>query len=935
MGVFSRGLLDHSNVKNIMALPKLLVTAILLALATAEPEYRLPTYATPSSYVIDIEIDPEQVQFNGTVTINLDVDGANTDADIQTLQLHADHDLIMITKVTLNDKDQCTASVIDNVTDIVTLNCNKNLDGSQVIKIDYVGNLSIDDMYGLYRSTYTEDGKNKTLVATQFEQTYARRAWPNFDEPRFKADWTLTVTAPKKYTVVSNTKIQDTNIVGDAMVTKFSKTPVMSSYLVALVVSEFTSIKSTVKEDYDFSVIARVSAENYTKTAVKYGPLLIDLMGNWTNISYTELGNSKQDLAAIPDFSAGAMENWGLITYREIDLLDEDDKTTNSAKQTVITVIAHELAHQWFGDYVTTQWWSETWLNEGFASYFEFFNANNLPNESLGLDYQFVVKVHQSILQVDDVPSAAPLSSKDADVNSPAEADKKFDDITYDKGGSVIRMIKYAIGEEVFQEGLRNYLKSNRYQVVSAHELLSSLDPNSTDLAEKLSSWIYEPGYPILKASLNMNGSVVLENNKRFLKNAEKDTNQESIWYVPVSYTKSGKPDFMNLDIQWLAPKETSVIDLDDGEWILFNIQSSGFYRVNYDQELWSRIISVLMESPDQIHVLNRAQVLDDIFNIAKIGDIDYNTTFKLSRYISKETEYYPLYTYLTEISYLLGKLQSDDTKNQLVAEVLMLLDDVINEALTSSSENLSHVEVLKKVLILTWASKLGHSDALSLATQQFESYKNDTNSIVDNNLRNIIFCYGLKNSANANDDFDFLYNVYLESNSPNEKIDILNSLACVKDKDVLKNYLAKTIDDNAGIRKQDAQRVFRAVYNAGPEGIDVALDFLSANVDTIVEKYKGMLAIDSILTGLGSVIVKDDNISKLQAIITDNSMVESIQVSGKQALDIASANKKWSEEHEGDVAAALFDDSPSSGNLISSVSLVSIASVFIVAFLF
>nr|CAI5832041.1 unnamed protein product [Callosobruchus analis] len=232
-------------------------------------------------------------------------------------------------------------------------------------------------MDGFYRSSYTENGKLKNLAATQFEPVYARRAFPCFDEPSFKAPFQVSIAHPKQYRALSNTPVSESfSVTSTTIRTQFERTPEMSSYLVAFVVSEFEKAKETDSTDPQWNVFARPSAKNSMETALKYTPKLVELMGEWTGLKYTDLGNKQFYQVAIPDFAAGAMENWGLITYREVDLLDEGSHTSANAKQTIISTVAHELSHQWFGDYVTLDWWSDLWLNEGFATYFQ----NHLAN---------------------------------------------------------------------------------------------------------------------------------------------------------------------------------------------------------------------------------------------------------------------------------------------------------------------------------------------------------------------------------------------------------------------------------------------------------------------------------------------------------------------------------------------------------------------------
>ncbi|KAJ8959939.1 hypothetical protein NQ314_006142 [Rhamnusium bicolor] len=331
-------------------------------------------------------------------------------------------------------------------------------------------------MDGFYKSTYEEDGKKYVLVSTQFEEVATRRAFPCFDEPSFKATFDVSISHSTDYTVLANTIIKDEGVGDDGLtLTQFETTPKMSTYLVAFVVSKFEARGESPGKDYIFKVYSRPEATKFMTVPTTYGTTLIDLLSSWTGINYVDLGNRQAYQVAIPDFAAGAMENWGLITFRhsaEVDLLDEAEKTSHSAKQRIITVVAHELSHQWFGDYVTLDWWSDTWLNEGFATYFEF----HIPSETL--------------------PSSVPLSVEQSKINTPREDSSKFDDISYDKGGSIVRMMRYILGEQSIKDGLREYLHSNHHSNTNPSQLLSSLNQvaGGLDFVKFMENWIYQAG---------------------------------------------------------------------------------------------------------------------------------------------------------------------------------------------------------------------------------------------------------------------------------------------------------------------------------------------------------------------------------------------------------------------------------------------------------
>nr|CAH7752932.1 unnamed protein product [Callosobruchus chinensis] len=835
---------------------------LVIVSALAEKSYRLPTNVLPKLYTLELAVDPDKDTFDGIAQITLAVN-----KDTAKISMHVSHKFITIktaslirkTKDKKTDKFTC-AYAIDETTEILSIACPVDtVVKDDLLEISYQGKLSTEDMDGFYRSSYIENGKLKNLAATQFEPVYARRAFPCFDEPTFKASFQVTIKHPKQYTALSNTPVIESvalNGLSSNMVsTQFEKTPEMSSYLVAFVVSQFEKAKEsdrTDSQDYKWNVFARPSAKNSMDTALEYTPQLIDLMGAWTGLKYTQLGNKQFYQVAIPDFAAGAMENWGLITYREVDLLDEGKHTSATSKQTIIQTVAHELSHQWFGDSVTLDWWSDLWLNEGFATYFQCHLANLVENGNMELDKQFLTSIIHKAFQADALVTTTPISNKANEVNTPTEINKKFDDISYSKAGSVIRMIEHLLGKDVFQKALRSYLVANAKKNTNPDTLFkhfAAADQKYDNFEEIMHNWFYEAGFPLVHVDWNETTCIISQ--ERFNSNATTE------WYIPITYATSKDLDFSTTTKTLLEPGKEVEIELSkDKAWIMLNTQVNGFYRVNYHEGLWNAIIKHLKSKPYDIHVLNRAQLIDDVFNIAKIGKIGYSTAFQLSSYLKNEKDYYPWATAFKAFSFLMGKV--DKETDDMIKDVLR---DYINSAFeklpTEKSNN--HVERLRNALIVQWACEVGHEECHKYVKEQFEAYKK-TQSIDDYDKRVAVFCYALKKSSNPKEDYEFMYNQFKKSSFSTEQGAILQALGCIGDVDVLEGYLNETIEKNSAIRKQDATTVFSAVLSNSDNGLEVALTFFESNFEHIAFMYKGLNAITRISIELASNIVEEEH---------------------------------------------------------------------------
>ncbi|KAJ8960570.1 hypothetical protein NQ318_013859 [Aromia moschata] len=922
----------------LLPLIPLLLTRVVPSNAVSK-NYRLPSTVVPSHYNLDLLVDPGRSSFLGVVEILFEV---KTPTD--SIQLHASPKHLNITKkmAQVDSAINCTLTNTDKDTEIVTFTCpNHTLKGQHNLSIEFQALFSTQDMNGFYKSTYEEDGSKNVLVATQFEPTSARRAFPCFDEPSFKATFDVFVTHPNEYDVLANMpELRHISLTNNQTKVQFKTTPKMSTYLVALVVSKFEAEDSEEKDNFDYKVFARASAEKFMNVASIYGPKLINVMGNFTGIAYETLGNTQAYQVGIPDFSSGAMENWGLIMYSEIDLLDEGNKTPAACKQKIVTTIAHELAHHWFGNYITLDWWSDTWLNEGFATYFEY-NNPDLVSENFETSKQFVVDELQSVLLTDAIPSALPLSSKESDINTPGEANSKFDEISYSKGywrwfkinifysrGEYSKNDERFDGRQIISEGFTDVPKQKVINTknTSPSILLQSMQLNASaeyNISSIMENWIYKSGFPLVTVDLIDSGTVALKQ-ERFttIKNTSMKSTQ---WYIPISYTTSDEKIFTPKTRRLMAPNSLTKIEINKKSWIIVNLQQIGYYRVNYDEVLWERIIAALKNDTERktIDVLNRAQLIDDIFNIARVGRIGYERAFELADYLSSETEYYPWSSALGAISYLMGKLGNSKAESLLKNITLKWIENAFKHTKIAKT----HIDHLRDSMILNWACKLGQEECINYAIETFDAYKT-TGSLPDYNLRKVVFCYGLRNSDDPKRDFDFLFGKFRNSTSSYEQNTILKSLGCTTDDSLLSRYLSETLTSNSYIRKQDADIVFSTVYSSSDLGLKVALHFLEENILSISETYKGISSLSGIIIGLAERLTNDTDIERMKKIINGHQNIEEIKLAGPQAIDIMTANKAWTKTYGNKIKSVLkaMKGSPDDANVPKANAILSVA---------
>ncbi|XP_025832083.1 membrane alanyl aminopeptidase-like [Agrilus planipennis] len=812
----------------------------------AQDNYRLSTTVRPSHYEVELTLFPgfgPSASFSGSVQITLSTSASVSEFEVQSSSLTYSnihlYDVADATQANLTD------SYSENATyDKLTIRTSTDLavGRTYILSATYTGILH-DDMNGFYRSSYRDTNRTtRWLATTQFQPTYARRALPCFDEPSFKATFNISIIHPQDVHAIGNTPIISSETYDPTLglnKTTFQQTPIMSTYLVAFVVSDFTGLTNT---SVNYGVYAAPHLSNTLQYAFDVGPRLLTEMGNFINYPYLNSGIGKLDQVAIPDFSAGAMENWGLITYRESRLLFDQQESTFYSRKSIASVIMHEIAHMWFGDLVTCDWWSYTWLNEGFARYFQYFGTAWVETE-MELDKQFVVEQLQAVFASDASTSSAALNSG---CSSPGQISGKFGTISYNKGSSIIRMVRYFLGYNNWRSGLIDYISARQFstgipdQLYSAWSNYAQSLPSGLSLSTILRSWTDVGGFPLVKVSLSGNDAVITQ--QQFLLNSSQSSNRE--WYVPLTYTTSHERNFDNTTASyWLRPGQNVTIPniLHGGSgWVLLNLQQIGYYRVTYDDELWSQLARGLQEDNfDGIPDLNRAQIVDDVLTLARARQLSYLDAFNTISFLAKDTSYYPWYSAFTSFSYLRRRYQTHATLGSLFrAHLLEVMDSVYNSVSFARNSSESYIEVQKKELALQWACNLGHTECIQRAQDLYRSLRNN-NRAVNPDIRSVVYCTALRYS-NDSSDWYFLWNKLTQETLATEISLIITALGCSRNETLLDEYMTRALDSSAGlIRRQDITSVFSSVYGNNPEGIEIALNYVQNNYQSFIDYFR------------------------------------------------------------------------------------------------
>ncbi|XP_076637043.1 uncharacterized protein LOC143349583 [Colletes latitarsis] len=852
-------------------------------------DYRLPKTIVPINYEIILMPSYEgDFTFNGIVHIN-----ALVQQDTDTITLH--HRRINITGMSVNYENNIidiSASSYDNKTEQFQLKLKKVMrEGLNItINFQYTGTLR-DDMIGFYKSQYFDSaGKIKWLASTQFQTTHARHAFPCFDEPSLKATFKLRILKRQDYTCLSNMPLARSIAVPDQenkYWEDFDQSIPMSTYLVAFIISDFKYLG-----DDKFKVWARPNAIDQARYAVSIGPKALDHLSKLFKQDYQI---SKMDMVAVPDFSAGAMENWGLVTYRESRLLYDEDTTSDAAKQSIAAVIVHELTHMWFGNMITFEWWSYLWLSEAFARYYQYFGTAQIE-KSWSMEDQFIVEQHQTALAADGLESSKPMTRQ---VSNSMDVSGAGDTITYNKGASILRMMNAIFGKDVFEAGLQNYLKNNKENKVARpenlwYEFQEEINRREIKLASSvndiMTTWTEQPGYPVLHVSIK-NGVATVQQ-KRFLLRNLKSTATNLTWWVPITWVSKDVPNFNDMKVKyWLNKNENEVKLNTNSGWVIFNVQSTGFYRVNYDSDSWYRIIDVLnSENYQQIHVLNRAALIDDLLNLARAGLLDYATALNGVRYMKRETDYLPFKSAFTGFNYLDQRLSGNDEHYKFFKRfVLDLIRETYKKIGYLDRVNDDRLTVLLRSELNKWACNYGHEGCVETFTAMFKKWRTTKVPTIKPNQRETAYCTAIKHGSQ--DDWEFLWKEYSKSNSATEQSVILQALGCTQDNTIRERYLLYALQsfEISRIRRQDSTAVFSAVYGSSLSGAEFLLNFIDKYHAKMAEYYEGPSTIATILSSASQRLSTRKSVDEFENLIKKHAVpFNNILGSLRNSLDIA-----------------------------------------------
>lgn len=788
----------------------------------------LAEHISPIKYDLTLKPDLENFTFSGKEIIEISVSKAtksitlhSKDIDIETVSISKNKTTEYSNKISYDKKSETATFYFKNSIGV----------GKMRLSLVFKGIIS-DSLRGFYRSKYILNNETKHIATTQFEATDARRAFPSFDEPAHKAVFNVSLIVPSDHTAISNTIPQSIKEhEAGYKIVRFSPTPRMSTYLLAFIIGKFDCVENYKNKSTKIRVFTTPGKSDQAKFALEVAAKCIEYYNNYFDIPYPL---PVLDMIAIPDFESGAMENWGAITYRETAILVDEEHSSLANRQWVALVVAHEIAHQWFGNLVTMHWWTDLWLNEGFASYIEYLAVDHIFPKWKIWD-QFLTSDMSQALGLDALANSHPIEVK---VNHPEEISEIFDMISYSKGASIIRMLAEYLGHDKFRDGLRHYLKKHRYKNTRTVDLWKSFENISKKPVTRImQNWTSRVGYPLLILNKNKSGYKITQ--ERFFSSriSAKKFQDKTLWHVPLIYGNSRKTTKDLLIKKSLNLGGDAIGKVNKGE--------STLVRVKYDKDSLDKIKEDIVNGDLPLH--DRLGVIRDLFALAEGGYINTDEVIEFSLVYEKETKYIIWLEIASGINKIYNLIQSQlnaRTMEKYHEYARSLFSPLAKRMTWQKKAKESHADTLLRSLSISQAGTYGDRKIIKKAQRLFKDGKS-----IDADIRSAIYNIVAQNGNQS--DWIKLKKLYNKTELHEEKDRLSRALAMFKDKTLLMKTLNFTLSKE--VRDQDAPRLIASVWT-NPRGRDLTWKFIKRNWNVILKKYgEGGHFLSRLLAQLGN----------------------------------------------------------------------------------
>lgn len=808
--------------------------------------HRLDRNIIPTSYQIRLEPDLDNATFSGSIVITCDAAEPTSQIVLNSIELE-----ILTTSVMAGDSTIGASFSLDDELQRLTLALDDEVPaGPLQIHATFNGILN-DQLHGFYRSTYTDDdGAEHSIATTQFQSTDARRAFPCFDEPDFKATFDISlVVEPELLAIANSAEISATPTPEGKIERTYATTMRMSTYLVAFVVGPLEQTAPIDVGGVPVTVVHRPGQGHLTSFALESAASALAYFTDYYGIAYP---GDKIDMIAIPDFAFGAMENLGCITFREVLLIVDPDTATQPELQRITDVVSHELAHMWFGDLVTMAWWEGIWLNEAFATFMEMKATDNFKPEwdrwtNFGLS-------RTAAFATDSLHSTRPIEFA---VESPADAEAMFDILTYEKGAAVVRMLEQFLGEEVFRDGIRHYLAKHSFGNTVTVDLWDALEETSgQNVRQIMETWIYQGGYPVI--AVDDDGNIV---QNRFVFSGD---SADATWSVPVRMRDTSGTEHRVL-LEGGSPLASPT---PAAQIATLNAEASGFYRSKLSAE---QLHHVGDNGPGDLSAVERFGLVDDMWALATALQLNVATYLDLLRGFHDEPSvavWQRITGSLATIDHLLPA-DAADKRTEFVAIAHSILRPALDRLGIEAQEDDTENTKEARSTIFEALATTGSDASLAAAAREIYA-SSDPDPAMFAAAVNVIAATG------SDDEFEVFLDKFTNAESPQDMQRYLYALADFPSAELGQRLAEMTLTDH--IRSQNGPYVLLRLLSNHKAGWTV-WQFIAANWDALLEKFPSN-SVSRMLGGI-TAISKPEEALMVSQFLADHQIPQ-----GKKVID-------------------------------------------------
>jgi len=852
----------------------------------------LSPHVVPSRYRLFIHPDLSNFTYRGEETITL-----NITKPTKAITLHALG--VKVGRAYLHSTPSLEATKVtyDKHAETVTLSFPRAVEGRHKLELQFSGVIT-DKLCGFYKSRYKVAGEDRIMATTQFEPTDARRAFPCFDEPAKKAIFDISLMVPKDFVAISNShEAGPPEHHGEYKLVRFAPTPKMSTYLVAFIIGDMEYLEGCTKDGITVRVFVRPGKREQGRFALDVAKKFLTFYAKYFGVPYPM---PLIDLVAVPDFSVGAMENWGAITYRETALLIDPKNSAASALQRVAEVIAHEFTHMWFGNLVTMKWWTHLWLNEGFATW-----ASWLPIDKYFPQWdvwtQYAYGERGEALALDALKGTHAI---EIPIHHPDEINQIFDEISYAKGGAVIDMLARFLGRESFRAGMHGYLTKHRYQNTETEDLWDALGAAADkDVRTLMRNWTGKPGYPYLTAS-KLGDTIELVQARFFASGVErKRSTDTTVWQIPISYRVFGTTDRPTyhlmtkksdrLSLSKKAARSGTAIKLDAG--------GGGFFRIAYDDALLAAMKPLIEDK--SLPAVDRLGVIGDAFALARSGVRSQTYALDLLTHYKNEDDLAVWQTIASPMN-TLSFLTHGSTMAKSWEEFLhsIFAPAALRLGWDESSGD-RHTDMLLRSLLLVEAGAAGDKKILTEGKRRFARYRKDHGSL-EPNLRSAV--YTLVALQGGENEYEQLLALYRASDLSEEKTRIMRALGMFCDPTLIERTLEWAFSKD--VRAQDFAIVIWGV-GANPAATEILWRFAKKNWTRIQHLYEGQVnVLARIAVAVMAHLKTKKHAREAEAFFGDKKNRKGVEMGMAKGIEYIHANLYHTEHIKRDLAQFLKD---------------------------